>query len=226
MGKETGQVIFQSRKSIPADTPNEFATLESAYCNDDLAYAVPMGTSMAHTSSRVGFPLTKGASPALACRGQSLSSRQRHSRLQVGYVALTVGKVAPGPVRLCALPQGKRVLRFEGYLNQEYCQLMADTGATHTFASAQYIASLNMQYTTFHAEVYLSNDSSVAVLGYLDAMMKLGPLRRKHRLLVVDLPSIDVVLGLDFMTKYNMVLNCKESSLSFPTPAGSHCLRA
>jgi hypothetical protein len=57
-------------------------------------------------------------------------------------------------------------------------------------------------------------------------MMKLGPLRRKHRLLVVDIPSIDVVLGLDFMTKYNMVLSCKERSLTFPTPAGSNCLRA
>jgi hypothetical protein len=54
--------------------------------------------------------LKKGTYQALACRGSSLSSRQRYFRLQVGSVAFTGGQIAPGPVRLCALPGGKRVL--------------------------------------------------------------------------------------------------------------------
>jgi RNase H-like domain found in reverse transcriptase/Reverse transcriptase (RNA-dependent DNA polymerase)/Integrase zinc binding domain/Integrase core domain/Retroviral aspartyl protease len=245
--RNAGQVTFQAYRSPPAAPPHEFAILESSYCDDDLVYAVttePEDTgAVAPTESFRGLgshPSQQGfttpspievSSPARKCWGYSPTRKLGDSNRittchQAGSISLELGKVTPGPVRLCAVPSGKKLLHFEGFLQQEVCTFMADSGATHTFVSSQFLALHNTSYVSINAAVSLANDASVPVLGYLDGMIKLGPLRRKHRLLVVDLPSIDVVLGLDFMTKHNITLRCKARSLEFPTSSGPYRLKA
>lgn len=67
-----------------------------------------------------------------------------------------------------------------------------------------------MAYKAIDAKYSLANDEDVHVVGYVDVYVKLGPLRRKHRALVVDLPSMDAVIGLDFMTLHDISLRCKK----------------
>jgi hypothetical protein len=66
----------------------------------------------------------------------------------------------------------------------------------------------------------------VAVVGYMDVFIKLGALRRKHRVLVVDLPSIDAVLGMDFLARHDITVKCKQRLLSFPIAHGTDCVSA
>ena len=56
--------------------------------------------------------------------------------------------------------------------------------------------------------------------------IELDGLRRKHRVLVVDLPSIDTVIGLDFMSKHDVDLHPKQRMLSDPTASGRRYMRA
>jgi hypothetical protein len=106
------------------------------------------------------------------------------------------------------MPRGRKTLYFEGLIEQQHCLMMADTGSTHMFASFDFMKQSHLNFVPFKAQVALANDAYIAVLGYSDMFVTLGSLQCKHRVLIVELPSIDVALGLDFMTKHDMSLNC------------------
>jgi hypothetical protein len=67
---------------------------------------------------------------------------------------------------------------------------------------------------------------NVPIQGYIDVYIKLRPLRRKRRALVIDLPSMNAVLGMDFMARHDVTISCKQRTLSFPTATSTACLNA
>lgn len=80
------------------------------------------------------------------------------------------------------MPSGKKVMSFEGFLSSEYYLFMADSGATHTFASTQYCREHSLNYAPLQANVALADDSALFIMGYIDMHIKLDGLRRKHSL--------------------------------------------
>jgi hypothetical protein len=100
----------------------------------------------------------------------------------------------------------------------------SDSGATHTFVPLQHCYSHGIQYLP--ANCSLANDMNVAIQGYIDVIIKLRPLRRKHRALVIDLRSIDAVWGMDFMARHDVTISCEQRTLSFPTATGTACFKA
>jgi hypothetical protein len=232
-----GRVVFHAKKASPAAVLDEFAVLENSYLDDELVYAVPpetnsldsnlapstVSTSKGQVSTknsstkRSGIPSKEGQVST-----ETLPSQEGHSRCDIPRKE----RSASGPIKLNAMPSGAKTLSFEGFLNNEYCLFLADTGGTHSFVSRGFCSAHGMHYVSMPSECSLADDSLVAILGYMDCYIKLGPLRRKHRALVIDLPSIDAVIGMDFMARHDVTVNCKKRMISFPVGKGTSCLPA
>jgi hypothetical protein len=218
-----GRVVFHAKKAPPAAVLDEIAVLENSYLDDELVYAVPPETNSLESNS----------APSTIFRSKGQVSTKNSSTERSG-IPSKEGQVSSGtlpsqeghPIKLCAMPSGANTLSFEGFLNNEYCLFLADTGGTHSFVSRDFYSAHGMHYVPKPSECSLADDSLVAILGYIDCYIKLGSLRRKHRALVIDLPSIDAVIGMDFMARRDVSVNCKKRSISFPVGKGTSCLPA
>jgi hypothetical protein len=188
--------------------------LENSYTDDELVYAVSPEL-IPSESSTLFLPRTQASRPARATvfTGQlSIATYPSSKGLpsSKGHPETTshLGKIAPGPIRLMARPSGKRSMSSEGFVDNEYCLYLEDSGATHTFMSRQYCSSHGFRYVSLQANCSLANDMNIAIQGYIDVYVKLDPLQRKHRALVIDLSSFDAVLGMLFMARHDVTISC------------------
>ena len=134
-------IVFEAHKVPPTTAEHEFAILESSHFDDDLVYAVPLESHSWPSactgpvpSGAWGDPSSAGAQASIGSQESRGCSKQPSTSKEV---LPGVGKLTPGPFKLNAMPSGKKVMSFEGFLSSEYCLFMADSGATHTFVSTQ-----------------------------------------------------------------------------------------
>jgi hypothetical protein len=100
---------------------------------------------------------------------------------------------------------GKKSLSFECLLAGSYVLALADSGATHSFASLEYLRNSNICFDPVSVPAArLADGKSLGILGITPTLeVKLGPFRFKHRFLVVDMESHDCVLGMSFFHQVN-----------------------
>jgi hypothetical protein len=100
---------------------------------------------------------------------------------------------------------GRKSLCFEGLIAGAYVLALADSGATHSFASLNYLHSNNICYDPIAApDAKLADGTAIGIVGVTKLLeVKLGAFRFKHRFLVVDMDSHDCVLGMSFFYQVN-----------------------
>jgi hypothetical protein len=111
---------------------------------------------------------------------------------------------------------GRKSLSFEGLLADAYVLALADSGATHSFAS---LDSLHTHYTSLDPvsvpAARLANGSSLGIKGITRLIeVKIGPFRFKHRFLVVEMDAQEFVLGMSFLHQVNPEFDWRERTMT------------
>jgi hypothetical protein len=99
---------------------------------------------------------------------------------------------------------GKRSLRFEGLFCRAYALFLVDSRASHSFASKHFCADNSIRYAGHNNQAVLPNGAIVPMIGLLaNVRCTLGPFRFASSFYVLDMPNLDVVLGMDFLDAFN-----------------------
>lgn len=127
------------------------------------------------------------------------------------------------PVRSLSIPSlrftralaGRKFLSFEGLLAGAYVEALADPGATHSFASAEYLRANNLWYKPVSVpDAHLDDGTTVRIFGLTDSMtLKFGHFRVKHSFLVVDMDAYECVLGMSFFHQVNPAIDWRARTM-------------
>lgn len=175
-------VVFESSGAKAVGPSSEFLPLETSYQDDDLVYVVPSGTE-------------SGNQPISAVAQQSLKAPPR---------VLHAPGSEPPKLRLKrALPR-PRALSFEVLLQGACGLALLDSGATGSFVSASFCRDHHIPLPSDSSFGVLADGTEFPVLGELhDVEIKLGPVTFRMDLLVAELPGLECVLGMDFLTRFD-----------------------
>jgi hypothetical protein len=98
--------------------------------------------------------------------------------------------------------------------------VLFDSGATHSFITDQFVAKHNMPVSPIKKPLLVSSPGSDMKASHLCPQVNL-------KIMGVDFPSnlvvlkswgIDVILGMDWLTKYDGVIQCREKSVHLTSP--------
>ena len=101
---------------------------------------------------------------------------------------------------------GCRALTYEMLLQHVYAKCLVGSGATHSFVSLDFADAHNFVYEPVSQPLTrMADGSSVRIHGVLRSVhYKLGTFRYEQSFLVVDMPGLDVVLGMDFLSNIDV----------------------
>ena len=111
---------------------------------------------------------------------------------------------------------GCRALTFEILVQYVYAKCLVDSGATHSFVSLDFADAHNFVYEPVSQPLTrLADGSCVRIHGVLrNVHFKLGTFRSKQSFLVVDMPGLDVVLGMDFLSHNDVTTSFRKRTMS------------
>jgi hypothetical protein len=76
---------------------------------------------------------------------------------------------------------------------------LVDSGASHSFVSKHFCADSSIRYAGHSNQAILPNGATVPIIGLLaNVRCTLGSFRFASSFYVLDMPNLDVVLGMDF----------------------------
>ena len=110
---------------------------------------------------------------------------------------------------------GCRALTYEMLLQHVYAKCLVDSGATHSFVSLDFADAHNFVYEPVSQPLTrLADGSNVRIHGVLrNVHYKLGSFRSKQAFLVVDMPGLDVVLGMDFLSDHDVTTSFRKRTM-------------
>jgi hypothetical protein len=106
---------------------------------------------------------------------------------------------------LCHAPDANLTHRYKGMFAGNPARVLGDTGATHVFASEEFVRGLGLPIgPARHAKVTLADGGASAILGECQAKLSLDRFHtRTSALVLTDMPpGIDLILGDAFFRKH------------------------
>jgi hypothetical protein len=114
--------------------------------------------------------------------------------------------------------RGRKSLMFEALFWGCFCEVLADSGATNSFVSVDFLRDNQISYTPVSApDATLADGSNVLIVGIVrNVHMSIGAFKFKETFLVVDTSNLDVVLGMNFLEQYNSRFDWRELCMHVP----------
>ena len=117
----------------------------------------------------------------------------------------------------------------EGSIGDQRIRILIDTGATISFISRSIVKVLTPKLTVKSSElsIVLGNGDSQDSDHYVDAEMRLKHQPFESRLQLLDLPTtFDVIVGMDWLTRYDGRVNARARTLEVTTAMGMRVIVA
>ena len=106
-----------------------------------------------------------------------------------------------------------------GVIAKALASVSVDSGASSSFVSTAWCQRHNIVPKAVNYSGRLPNSETFSITGKLVKVpVKFHGFRVTWDLLVSDLPGLDVVLGLDFLEKYDPALKCKKREMHLVDP--------
>ena len=109
----------------------------------------------------------------------------------------------------------RQSLFFEcSVMGVSHCLYLCDSGASTSFVSRSYFLrySIAFKYVSHYAR--LADGSPLAIVGVVkDLSMQMQGMRWSQTFLVVDLPTYDMVWGMDFLERFDPAIKWRKRSM-------------
>jgi hypothetical protein len=107
-------------------------------------------------------------------------------------------------------------------VNDTSVVVLFNSGASHTFVFAAYVGKHNLPLALIRCEMIVNSPG-----GDMPARQLCPKVNRKIRgvdfvanLIVLESKGIDVILGMDWLSKYKILIDCTKKSIKLTTPEG------
>ncbi|CAI7883335.1 unnamed protein product [Closterium sp. NIES-53] len=98
-------------------------------------------------------------------------------------------------------------LLLEVICNGRRLQALVDSGASHSVCDKATLKGINKKYTPSNFTATMVDESKLQVYNEAALHLQMGPLRWKPTLPVTNIKRVDLILGRDFLKKFNPDLN-------------------
>jgi hypothetical protein len=139
-----------------------------------------------------------------------MSAKQSYARGRINHVAIEDAQEAPNVVLATFL------------VNSSTTIVLFDSGASHSFISAEYVAKYNLPVSLLNCHMVVSS-----LGGDMPARQVCPKVNIKIRgvdfitnLIILDSKGIDVILGMDWLSKHKVLIDCAKKSVKLTTEDG------
>jgi hypothetical protein len=110
---------------------------------------------------------------------------------------------------------GHKSLSFEDSLAGEYLEALADSRATYSFVSVDFLRRIETSFQQISASAAnLANGNPIKIMGITTALeLKMSSFRVKHEFLVVGMDVHDCVPGMSFFRQVNPAFDWRKRTM-------------
>jgi hypothetical protein len=107
-------------------------------------------------------------------------------------------------------------------INDTSVVVMFDSGASHSFISAVYVGKHNLPLALLRCQMIVSSSGGDMPARQLcpKVNLKIRGVDFVANLIVLESKDIDVILGIDWLSKYKVLIDCAKKSVKLTTPKG------
>jgi hypothetical protein len=140
--------------------------------------------------------------------GNCVQTRYNHGRLN--HLEVEVVQEIAGMI-ICMFP-------IESHL----AEVLFDTGATHSFTTASWVEAHNIPITTMSTPIQIDSvGGKVRVDSVcLNVSVEIRVIEFPANLIVMGTQGIDVILGINWLDKYQAVISCDKRTVKLVSPLG------
>jgi hypothetical protein len=170
-----------------------------------------------HYANRCPNPRTHVSQPAIATpaptRGANsvhVAAKQNYAHGRDNHVAVEEAQEAPNVVIGMFL------------INDTSVVVLFDSGASHSFISAAYVGKHNLPLALLRCQMIVSSPGGDMPARQLCPMvnLKIKGVDFVANLIVLESKAIDVILGMDWLSKYQVLIDCTKKSVKLTTLEG------
>src|SRR3954466_7263672 len=105
-------------------------------------------------------------------------------------------------------------------LNSVPTFVLFDTGASHSFISREFVERNELPVETIGCPIKVSSPGGEMIVnsGCHDLVIEFGKYKFSVNLIILNSQGLDVILGMDWMTKHKGMIDCANHTVSLTTP--------
>jgi hypothetical protein len=107
-------------------------------------------------------------------------------------------------------------------VDSHIAEVLFDTGATHSFITASWVGAHNLQITTMSTPIQIDSAGGRirADSICLNVIVEIRGIAFPANLIVIGTQGIDVILGMNWLDKYQTVISCDKRTIKLMSPLG------
>jgi hypothetical protein len=148
--------------------------------------------------------------PPRGANSVPVSARQNFIRRKVNHVAVEEAQEAQDVV----------IGTFS--INDLSAVVLFDSGASHSFISATYVEKHNLRMALLRSQMIVSSPGGDMPARQLcpKVNLKIRGVDFVANLIVLESKGIDIILGMDWLGKHKVLIDCTKKSVKLTTPGG------
>jgi hypothetical protein len=148
--------------------------------------------------------------PTRVANSVLVATRQNYVHGKVNHVVVEEAQEAPDVV----------IGTF--FVNNTYAVMLFDYGASHSFISIAYVEKHNLPIALLRCQMIVSSSGGDMPIRQLcpKVNLKIRGVYFITNLIVLESKGIDVILGMDWLSKHKVIINCAKKSVKLTTPDG------
>jgi hypothetical protein len=107
-------------------------------------------------------------------------------------------------------------------VDSHIAEVLFDTGATHSFITASWVEAHNLSITTMSTPIQIDSaggkDRADSV--FLNVSVEIRGIEFPANLIVMGTQEIDVILGMNWLDKYQAIISCDKRTMKLVSPLG------
>ena len=118
------------------------------------------------------------------------------------------------------IQEGSNAVIGKFKINSFPALILFDTGASHSFISRAFVERNELPVETIGCPIKVSSPCGEMIVnsGCHDLVIEFGKYKFHVNLIILNSQGLDVILGMDWMAKYEGVLDCANRTVALTTP--------